>query len=205
MIYSIYIDKDSRKWIGTSFIGVSIIDPNKKKFQTVANEPGNQNSLTKDGVTAFYDDGGNQLWIGTENSGLNIWNRKTNSFVRHRNIPGDPKSISGNFITTIVSDYKGEIWIGTFADGLNRYNRSTQTFERYKCINPQTGIESKVVFNLYEDGAHTLWAATLRRGSLLGALYRLNRAENKFELFDTRLTDLFVLQEDVKGTFWEGI
>ncbi len=204
MIYSIYIDKDSRKWIGTSFIGVSIIDPNKKKFQTVANEPGNQNSLTKDGVTAFYDDGGNQLWIGTENSGLNIWNRKTNSFVRHRNIPGDPKSISGNFITTIVSDYKGEIWIGTFADGLNRYNRSTQTFERYKCINPQTGIESKVVFNLYEDGAHTLWAATLRRGSLLGALYRLNRAENKFELFDTRLTDLFVLQEDVKGTFWGG-
>lgn len=204
MIYSIYIDKESRKWIGTSFIGVGIIDPNKKKFQTIANEPGNKKSLAKSAITAFYGDQDDQLWIGTENSGLNIWNRKTNSFVQHQNIPGDPKSLSGNFITAIISDYKGDVWLGTFADGLNRYNRSTQTFERYKCINPQTGIESKVVFNLYEDRAHTLWAATLRRGSLLGALYRLNRTENKFELFDTKLTDLFVLHEDARGVFWGG-
>ncbi|HMI05811.1 MAG TPA: two-component regulator propeller domain-containing protein [Pedobacter sp.] len=203
-VYSIYLDKDSRKWIGTSLGGVNTIDPNKKRFQTIAHDSDSKNTLAGNAVSAFYEDHDYKVWVGTEDSGLNIWDRSANSFVNYKNISGDQRSLSDNSITSMVSDYKNNIWLGTFSNGLNRFERSTNSFERYKCINPLTGVESKVVFTLYQDHDRNLWAGTLRRGSLLGALYRLNRDRNKFELFDTRLTDLFVMNEDSEGTLWGG-
>ncbi|MCD0487621.1 response regulator [Pedobacter sp. MC2016-14] len=203
-IYAIYIDKDGRKWIGTSLMGINVVDPHKSIFKTIRHEPGNRNSLSNNAVSAMFEDTESKLWIGTENFGLNVWNRKVGSFELYTHNPANPESISGNYITSVLQDYKNDIWVGTFFDGINRYNRSSNSFKRYKCVNPESGIESVVVFDLFEDREKMLWAATLRRGSLLGGLYRLNREKDVFELFDLRLSDLFSITEDSAGNLWGG-
>lgn len=199
VIYAVYIDKNSRKWIGTSLRGVSVVDPNKKGFSTISLKGGNSEA-----ISSILEDTNNRLWIGTEYSGLDIWDRKTNTRINFKNKSDNPNSISANYVTSIQQDAKNRIWLATFSAGINLYDPVLNGFKRYKCINPITGIENKVAFALHKDRNQILWASTLRRGSLLGALYRFNPTLDKFELFDTRLSDLFDLYEDSKGDFWGG-
>lgn len=199
VIYAVYIDKNSRKWIGTSLRGVSVVDPNKKGFSTVTLKGANSEA-----ISSISEDANNRLWIGTEYSGLDIWDRRTNTRINFRNRSDDPHSISANYIASIQQDVGNRVWLATFGAGVNLYDPALKGFKRYKCINPITGIENKVAFALHQDRDQTLWASTLRRGSILGALYRFNPSLDQFELFDTRLSDLFDLYEDSKGDFWGG-
>nr|WP_255373479.1 two-component regulator propeller domain-containing protein [Chitinophaga sp. CF118] len=203
-IRDIYEDKDHRKWIATSRSGVNIIDPQKHRFQTFTHEPGNTNSLTGNTISALNEAPDGSLWIGTDGDGVNVWDRKRNTFSFYSNNPADPESLSDNFITGIKADHAQNIWIATYRHGLNRFNNATKRFKHYACMNPVSGKENNVVFSLYEDSGHQLWAGTLRTKGVYGALYRYNDKADRFEAFDTDLSDLFTLKEDRNGTLWGG-
>lgn len=134
---------------------------------------------------------------------MSIWDRKTDRFTNFRKST-DPQSISSDLVTTMISDHQGQIWMGTFTEGPNRFDPVTRKFTRYKLINPHTGAEMKVAFTVFEDRDRDIWAGTLRRGSVYGALYRLNRSTDSFELFDLRLSDLFTMMQSKDGTIWEA-
>ncbi|WP_316814240.1 two-component regulator propeller domain-containing protein [Pedobacter heparinus] len=201
-IFSIFIDHNSRKWIGTSFSGVTVVDPLKKTFRTWSQNPGN-NSFQGNAISAFLERPGGGLYIGTDGAGLRIWDRKTDRFTNFRR-SADPSSVSSDLITSLISDDKGQIWMGTFTEGPNRFDPATGKFSRYQLINPHTGAEMKVAFTVFEDADKDIWAGTLRRGSFFGALYKLNRLTENFELFDLRLSDLFTMMQTKKGTLWGG-
>jgi len=203
-IYAIYEDKQSRKWICTARGGITIVDPQKNKFQNITNEHGNVNSLTYNVVSAFCETPDGNIWIGTDGGGLNIWNRKNNKFTLYKHSLGDPTSLCDNFITSIKSDRKQNVWIGTFNKGISRFDWLKHRFVHYDCINSVSGVVNNVVYALLIDRNQQLWASTLRQGSLYGALYRFNYAANRFELFDTNLSDLFSLNEDNNGVLWGG-
>jgi signal transduction histidine kinase/ligand-binding sensor domain-containing protein/DNA-binding response OmpR family regulator len=203
-IYTIYEDKESRKWIGTQKGGVNIIDPQKKKFQIVAHDAGIRDSFKGNSVSAFYEAPDSKLWIATDDAGINIWNRKKNTFVNMQHRPGDERSLPSNHVTAIKSDAENNLWIATFTSGLLRLNQSQSLVKRYKCINPVSGLENPVVYVLYEDNKKTLWATTLRQGNQYGALYYYNRSADRFDAFDTGLSDLFTLNEDRQGNLWGG-
>src|ERR1035437_8388267 len=203
-IYAIYEDKQSRKWICTARGGVTIVDPQKNKFQNITNEHGNVNSLSYNVISAFCETPDGNIWIGTDGGGLNIWNRKNNTFTLYKHSLGDPTSLCDNFITSIKIDINQNVWIATFARGINRFDKSSHRFIHYDCINPVSGAQNSVVYALCEDRNHQLWASTLRQGSLYGALYRYNARSDRFESFDTNLSDLFTLYEDRNGMLWGG-
>lgn len=203
-IYSIYIDQQSRKWLGTARGGINIIDPQRGRFQTITHEPGNNNSLVDNSVSALYEAPDGKLYIGTDGGGLNIWDRNNNSFLSFRNRPGDAASLGHNSISTIKADHAGNTWIATFGNGVNRFDPSTKKFDRYALINPVTHAANNVAYALLEDRSNRLWVSTLRQGSEYGALYLYNPALNKFEAFDTGLSDLFSLYEDRAGNLWGG-
>jgi len=72
-------------------------------------------------------------------------------------------------------------------------------------MDPVSGKENKVVFSLCEDSHNDLWAGTLRTADgVHGGLYRLDRKNNRFEIFDSNLSDLFLIQEDRQGDLWGG-
>ncbi|WP_316799781.1 two-component regulator propeller domain-containing protein [Pedobacter frigidisoli] len=204
IVYAIYVDEENRKWIGTSLGGVSIIDPRKNRFQRITYQSGEINGIQANEISGIFQDKYKKVWIGTELSGVTVWDRDRNVFTSFKHNHSDPGSISGNYITNITADANGAVWLCTQSEGINRFDQKTKTFKRYPCINPVTDSESNPAYFLYNDLNRDLWASTLRRGTLLGGLYRFDANNDRFELFDTGLTDLFSLKEDQAGVLWGG-
>jgi signal transduction histidine kinase/ligand-binding sensor domain-containing protein/DNA-binding response OmpR family regulator len=201
----LFIDRQNRKWIGTATNGAAVIDPHKDGFKTLLHEPGNPNSLVDNVVSAFYEPDENTLYIGTDGGGISIWNRQNNTFTTLRNLPGVTNSFLENAaITAIKADNAHHIWIATFRQGIYRYTPATQKMEYYPLFNPVYNTEDKISYGVLEDRSHQLWVSTLRQSSVYGALYRLNPAKDRFEIFDPSLSDLFTLYEDGNGVLWGG-
>ncbi len=198
-VYAILVDKESRVWMGTLKGGIDIMDVHKSRFRTITHNPFDPNSLVNNFVSSFYEDKQGQLWIGTDGGGLSIWDRTRNRFSNFRHEPGNAFSLSNNSVSCIRQDRLGNTWIATFGGGINRFNRSTGLFEHYKCINAN-GEENKNVCLLYEDRDRNFWATTFGNGKL----YRFNRAQNRFEVFDPGLNDLMAITEDHSGALWVG-
>ncbi len=198
-VFSIWIDKQSRKWIGTLRGGVNVIDPNKEHFQNIVSSATTTNTLISNYILSFYEASNKDLWIGTDGSGLSIWNRKLNSYTNYRHNSGDPYSLSDNFVTDIQSDFQNNIWVTTYRGGVNRFNNGK--FERYHCVDPgnTAAVFSPIGPNLLEDSEKKIWLSAQQYG-----LFKLNRQKKVFELFDDRLKDLYVLKEDRRNVLWGG-
>jgi signal transduction histidine kinase/ligand-binding sensor domain-containing protein/DNA-binding response OmpR family regulator len=203
-IYSIYEDKEARKWIGTDRGGINIIDPRKSRFQLIQHDPADAKGLNSNVIQTFYEDPAGLIWIGSEDKGISVWNRTSNSFTTFQNNPGDPHSLSQNNIRCIMGDHTHTVWIATFSGGINRYNAATHQFDRYPFNNPVNGNRNEAIHTIYEDRNDDLWVGTLRQGDKNGALYRFNRTTNTFDLFDPDLSDLITIKEDRTGDLWGG-
>lgn len=109
-IYSIAIDKQDVKWIGTDGYGVARFDGAN---WTIFNSK--NSGLSDDFVRVVYIDKDNNKWFGTRFGGLykfdgttwTNWN-KSNSFL------------PSNWVASFVIDPKGVLWIGTGDNGLAR-------------------------------------------------------------------------------------
>lgn len=201
--YVVFKDKESRIWIGTLNGGINVVDPQKYKFNTIANDLGDPNSLPINYVFTFYQAPDDKIWIGTDGGGLAIWNRKTNQFKQYKN-SSDPKSISNNNVYTILHDSENQIWLATFG-GINKYNPGIDGFSHYKCINPLTNLENKSVSTICEDQHQNIWVGTLKGGGSNGALYLYNKKAQQFEAFDTSLSDIGIQFPDKEDRLWAGM
>ncbi|WP_315821570.1 ligand-binding sensor domain-containing protein [Paraflavitalea speifideaquila] len=198
-------DRDGRIWLGSQRGGINVIDRQKDRFITMAHDPLNANSLVNNYVFAFYEMEDGRIWVGSEFGGISLWDRQHNLFTNFKYNPDHPSGISNNFITTIQQDRASNVWIATYWGGINRFNKANNTFTRYQCLNPAyNNQENKMCYQLLVDKTGTLWATTLQEGGMKGALYRYNQQQDRFEAFDTRLSELFVLKEDRNGVLWSG-
>jgi signal transduction histidine kinase/ligand-binding sensor domain-containing protein/DNA-binding response OmpR family regulator len=198
-VYSIYEDREGRKWIGTLRGGINIIEPRPHLFELYAFNDDSIFGSINNFIFSFCEDEGN-IWIGTDGGGLKYWNREHNTYTRYTRNPAVRGALSSNFITSIIRDAGGDIWLSTWFRGVNRYNRATRTFEHFSCFNPFTGMEESNVWLVYEDAQKTLWASTTNNGTL----YTFNRAKGKFEIFDRSIVNIQCLAEDSKGNLWGG-
>jgi len=199
-VYSIYEDRENRKWIGTLRGGINIIQPRQHLFELYAFNDDSIFGSINNFIFSFCEDEGKNIWIGTDGGGLKYWNREHNTYTRYTRNPAVKGSLSSNFITSIIRDSLGDIWLSTWFRGINRFNRSTGTFEHFSCFNPYTGVEENNVWLVYEDARKDLWASTTNNGTL----YTFNRAKGKFEVFDPSIVNVQSLAEDSKGNLWAG-
>lgn len=198
-VFAIFIDRQSRKWIGTLRGGINVIDPAKERFQTIVSNPANSNTLISNYIFSFYEAPNNNLWIGTDGGGLSVWNRTLNKFANYKHEENNSYSLSDNFITDIKGDFENNTWISTYRGGVNRF--SNGNFEHYSFINPndtRTGL-TPLILNLLEDKQKNFWVSSIQYG-----LFKLNRQKKIFELFDDKLRDLLVLEEDKNNALWAG-
>lgn len=196
-ISAILDDPASRKWIATQKMGINIIDGLRNRFRTIAHDPASHDGFKGKFASAFYEAPDGKLWIGTDDAGVNIWDRKHHTF---RTLEGLPSKV----ITSICGDGQEDTWLATFNAGIIRVRHNGKEIRGYKCFNPVTRAEDPVVSVLYRDRSDTLWATTLRRGNRYAALYFYNRTADRFDAFDTRLSDLFVFMEDRHAQLWGG-
>ncbi|MEO5912292.1 MAG: two-component regulator propeller domain-containing protein [Pelobium sp.] len=198
-ISTVFGDNEGRIWIGSLNGGLNIVQPHHSKFNIISNNPFNINSLTSNFVSTFYEDNEKNLWIGTESNGLSVWNRKLNSFDNYQSQPGN-NSLSNNWVTSIKRDYLGNIWVATFGGGINKFDPKTKKFKHYICYNPALSLNNRNVLQIFEDSKKDLWATTYASGRL----YKYNREDDKFEVFDQNLDDIYFLTENKNGDFLAG-
>ncbi|WP_316801088.1 two-component regulator propeller domain-containing protein [Pedobacter frigidisoli] len=196
----IYEDKELRKWVATLRGGVDIIDQKDNQFKTIENDPFQHNTLVNNFVLSFSEDADGNIWIGTDGGGLSVWNPASNIYRNYVSNPADPTSLTSNFVTSILKDHQNIIWVASFSGGIDRFDKATGRFKHYACYNPYKKMFDVNLWKLYEDRQHNLWAGTTKGG----ALYKLNRTTNQFELFDPVLKDIHVIYQDRGGALWGG-
>jgi signal transduction histidine kinase/ligand-binding sensor domain-containing protein/DNA-binding response OmpR family regulator len=196
-ISGVYEDNEARKWIATLRGGVNILDNKDKRFGLYTHDSFNKNSVVNNFILSFCEDEQHNIWIGTDGGGLSYWQLKSNLYTNYSHT-ADPGSLTSNFVVSILKDFKNQIWIATFSGGIDAFDKNTRSFKHYTCYNTATKTPDKNLWKLYEDSGHNLWAGSTRGGGL----YLYNRAADKFELFDERLTNIHTLFQDSKGILW---
>jgi len=198
-VAQVFEDKEARKWIATLRGGLNIIDQQSTQFQSIKRDALNSNSLVNNFVLSFSEDENQNIWIGTDGGGLSLWNRKKNTFTNYVKTT-NPNSLTSNFVTSILNDSANNIWVSSFSGGIDRFQKSTGQFIHYSCYNSVKGVDDVNIWKLYQDRSGNLWAGTTRGG----ALYRYNKAADKFELFDNNLKDIHAIFQDAEGNLWAG-
>ena len=199
-VYSIYEDREERKWIGTLRGGINIIEPKIVPFRKYVYKQENGSNSVNNFIFSFCEDTTGNVWIGTDGAGLRYWNRHTNSYYNFEHNENNPTSISSNFITNILRDADNNLWVATWFGAINRYNPANKTFEHYTCYNDRSKTYDKNIWRLYEDSKRRLWACAVR----YGALYLYDKNMRQFQCFDTTLNELQCLAEDKNGNLWGG-
>ncbi|SDE02769.1 hybrid sensor histidine kinase/response regulator transcription factor [Niabella drilacis] len=199
-VYSVFEDRESRKWIATLRGGIGIADNKKLLFESVKKDPFNKNSLVSNFTLSFSEDAGHDIWIGTDGGGLSRWDPGANSFSNFTHNAGDPGSLGSNFVVSLLADYRNRLWVATFGGGLQLMDRTSGTFVNYPCYNPALKKYDINFWKLFQDREHRLWAGATRGG----AMYLFNEALNKWELFDSRLTNIHAINQDKEGGLWAG-
>ena len=118
------------------------------------------------------------MWLGTYFGGLNYYHPIRNRFKNIRNIPYK-NSLSDNVVSCIVEDKDKNLWFTTVGQGIFKYNTITNHLEQYEFKNANGLMASVLV-----DSENQIWAITNWGNS---GLFKLNKAENKFEDFSALL------------------
>lgn len=117
-------DRKGNILVGT-YQGFCIFNPETQKSINYVHDSQNENSLSNDHITSFFEEDSVTIWIATVN-GLNRLNRITNTFTRYYKTDGLPSS----FIFGVEKDDKGFLWISTNG-GLSRFDPKTNFFKNY--------------------------------------------------------------------------
>jgi len=199
-ILDLYQDEDDRIWICTIRGGVNVIDVKSNPFSSYIYKGANDTNAGFNSISAFCEDTKDEIWLGTNGWGLRQWNRKNNTYRFYSNDPANDHSLGSNLVTNIVRDAGNDIWVSAWYGGINRFDRTSRSFTRYPCFNPFTNKVETQVWFLHEDIDKTIWAGTSNEGTL----YFLNRATNRFEVFDKRIENPQCIAEDKSGNLWVG-
>lgn len=199
-VYSIYEDKQGRKWIGTLRGGINVVEPRPDPFKTIVYKDEKNINPNNNFILSFCEDPEGNIWIGTDGGGLRYWDRSRNTHTVYTHDASNKNTIGSNFVTSIVNDAANNIWVSTWMGGIFRFNRKTKSFEHQACFNPYANEEEKRVWLLYEDKQKTLWASTTNDGTL----YRFSKTTNAFEVFDRNIMNVQCMGEDRAGNLWGG-
>ncbi len=139
----IYENQQGNMWVGGSG-GLAKWDKKNEHFIRYKNEPGNNNSLSRNDVYAIFEDRESNLWIGT-GSGLNLMNQETGTFKRYK---------TALFVTSVYEDNSDNLWIGTWnGQGIFLFNKETGEFKNF--------LAGASVICLFEDHENVLWVGTV--------------------------------------------
>lgn len=199
-VYTIFQDREDRKWIGTLRGGINVIHPRINSFRHINLSSPGQLNIVNNFILSFCEDQRSNVWIGTDGAGLRYWDRKLNTFTPYIHNPSDNQSISSNFITGVLKDSQNDTWISTWFGGINRLKDNSGIFEKFRCFNPSTNQEESNAWLIYEDRQKRIWASTTNNGTL----YLFNREKNSFGLFDESIVNIQSLAEDRQGALWAG-
>ena len=209
-IYTIFIDRQNRLWVGNENGGLHLYDRKKKLFYRNVPDETNPYSITTHSVWSIFEDQENRLWIGTANSGVNILDQYFLKFTHYFHSPLNPNGLNNNIVSGFWEEKNGNVWIATDGGGLNHWNRRKGIFTHYMhdAKDPYS-IGSNALLDFSEDTEGRLWVGTWDGN--------INVLTDREKMRFMKLQDLqkedslaasikhtFALYRDRKGNMWSG-
>lgn len=196
----LYIDKDSRFWIGTHEGGLELYDSETDRFIHHQYDPDDPGTISDNEITAIFQDYDGILWIGTGNGILNRFDEDQGVFVHYHPAHDSPSSIRSNSITTIYEDSSRLLWIGTESAGLNRFDYKNNQWTNFR-NNPAASdsLSHDSVSVLFEDSEGSLWI-----GNQVGGIDRFDPENERFIHFQDGLAGPDELGSDTISAIYEG-
>lgn len=185
-------DKYGFLWIGTDE-GLNRYDGTTVKLYRLKDRGANE------AISSLYSTL-NKIWIGTD-EGIYIYDYETEDIMPFVLATSQNIHIETN-TNHIVEDKDKNLWFTTVGQGIFKYNTITNHLEQYEFKNANGLMASVLV-----DTENQIWAITNWGNS---GLFKLNKAENKFETFPLSYesgkhdSNALVMLEDSEHTLWLG-
>ncbi|MBW1298913.1 response regulator [Aquimarina litoralis] len=207
-IWSLYLDRNERIWLGYYNKGIAVYDRLYDKFKNIESLTSNPNSLESGSVTGIVQDTSGLFWIGTDGGGIDVYNPKTQKFIHINKINTDDFSnLTSYDIQTIFIDSKENVWAGSWSGGLFLLNKGTTRFINYTRENTNGGLASNSIISFAEDKDGIIWI-----GSFFGGLMSYNPTTStfmhhnseEFKTYGIHTCDIRKVLVDSKNNLWIG-
>ncbi|WP_234989682.1 hybrid sensor histidine kinase/response regulator transcription factor [Cellulophaga tyrosinoxydans] len=163
-IWSLFVDKNERIWMGYYNSGVAVYDKLYDKFNSLESVSGNINSLQFASVTAIEQDEYGKFWISMDGGGIDIYDPKTNKFehISKTNTKGY-SGLTSFDIQTVFIDSNKNIWAGSWNNGLYLLKHGSKKFINYNAANTPN-LDANSVLSFAEDLDGLIWIGTFHGG-----------------------------------------
>lgn len=164
-IWSLFVDKDDRIWMGYYNSGVAVNDELFDKFNNIESLTSNVNSLQTGSVTGIVKDKHDKLWISMDGGGIDILDTKTFN-INHIN-SSDSKSFSGltsDYIQTVFIDSKENLWAGSWDNGFYVLKKGEKVFRNYNVKSTNGKLTSNAILSFNEDEDGLIWIGSFYSG-----------------------------------------
>lgn len=167
-------DRSGNIWIGTE-LGLSLYNPENKKFRHFLYNPEDDNSLTELGVQAncIAEDIYGNIWVGTwgglsclipEDPNSNTFDTDYN-FKRYVSSEEGTTGLSDNRVISLCYDSgisPNTIFIGTYGSGMNQiiFDTTYQGNDQVKIFTRFEGLPNDVIYSIESDNNGKLWLST---------------------------------------------
>lgn len=165
-VWNIELDDNGVLWICTDGAGVNYSHPYFSRFEVVANNPYDQQSLAVNDVYAFAETD-DHLWVGTNGLGISKMDRSTKIVTNYPFSSDTLRSLWDNTVYALEADSEGKIWVGSYSGGLSQFDPRTETFKHVYNDRVRSPLLSNFNDALTRDG-DWIWV-----GSAQG-LYKIN-------------------------------
>jgi signal transduction histidine kinase/streptogramin lyase/ActR/RegA family two-component response regulator len=110
VVWSVHVDAQDRVWIGTDNAGLSMLDPERRRFRHYDRR--SHPRIGNDTIWAIASTPDGALWFGTAIGGLHRM-RVDGRIERFMPVPDDPASLPSASVTALRVDAQGRLWVAT--------------------------------------------------------------------------------------------
>ena len=162
-VTDIHFSKAGQLWLSTYGGGLNLYHAETQQFQRFLTNPDDKNALSSNNVMNIHETLDGALWLGTWDAGVNVFVPKSESFFRLQS-SNDADSLGANMVLSIFQDSVRNIWVGTQGAGLNlltNYNLEKGDIS-FKKFHSRNGLNSDVVYGIFEGQNKSIWVSTNR-------------------------------------------
>lgn len=212
-IMCIFEDFSGNLWIGHQGLGLSILNLNRKAFNSYKRDPSNPRSLTENIVMCFNGNG-KDVFIGLRQGGLNVTSKQNHKseFVDFKQLGyrNDKNSTSAfNIIWDIARESDSLFWVASNGGVAKLQKRGSEW--QYGSISEKPLYDEGTVRKIFVDKEKNLWIGTSNYGLYFFPAIRNNPSRRSFHfpnnpndeesLSNKTVLSMFV---DSKDRFWVG-
>jgi two-component system, sensor histidine kinase ChiS len=204
ILSSMLLDNAGNLWLGTSGLGINILDTKANRFKKLVRTPNPDSRITGFSVRAIHEDRSGQVWISADV--LYRWDRETGTLTSYETTSERPDDFGNTETYSIIEASDGILWFAS-TQGLFRYDPETRRYRLYKHDPDQPdGLRAREVHVVFEDRDQNIWVANHNHISRL-----TDPERGTFTHIPFKHNDQFrglarpVLLQDVHGMIWIGV